>query len=895
MSLPRRNRWILWTAVGAFAAAQALAAWILLRHGEQDTLNEAETRVARYVDGAEAAVNRTLLGVDLTLTGMAELLHPAFGTDGRFGVPEANRLLTALNDRNLTISDIALFEDGGALIAASSAAAAGIARRLPEGFAAEVMGQLVPQMQISVSMLNTTQTERVLYIARVVQLQDGRRALVVAEVPVPLLANLMGQASELAGTRATLELDNGRLLASVPPNDSLLGRSRAWPDLDDKALSAARRDADRLSGEPAIVAVRRTLYRNLMVAASAPVAMTLQRWQRDRAAIIGVTAAFIGLTGLLGLLAHAYLGRLVGARQALARSQQTLDQALSSMADGFVLCDAQDRLVRWNDRYLEMFPWVREAARPGTPFEAIAQAAAHALIAPTEPGQREAWVTRRMALHRAADRVWEQDLGNGVVVHAVERRTPDGGVVGIYRDVSAAERRLAQAKVAAEAANEAKSQFLAAMSHEIRTPLNAVLGMNGLLMGTALTDEQKSYVELMRSSGQMLLAVINDILDVSKIEAGKMTLEIVSFDPEVTLREVVTLLDVRAQAKGLTLELQLAPGLPLLVRGDPSRLRQVLFNLIGNALKFTEEGGVTVTAACTPLDRQRVTLRLSVVDTGIGIPAEVLPRIFDRFTQADSTTARRYGGSGLGLAISREIVQLMGGRIEASSLPGRGSRFDFSIPFDRSETAPLKVVDIALDVPESIAFADTAPVSDDGHDAGPAPGPNTSAPPRVEPTTPVQRARRILVAEDNVVNQILIKAILDRMGHFCDVVADGIEAVHQAQAAHYDLVLMDMQMPEMDGLAATREIRRLEQAQGRARLPIVAMTANAMAEDRAACMAAGMDDHVAKPIEIEKLEAAIQRAPRSMPRAVPTPLPASLPNPVPNPVPNPAAGQTRGG
>ena len=842
MALPRHNRTILWGVVALFVLAQAFTAWILVRSSERDTLAEAERRVLRLADGAEAALNRTLLGVDLALTGMAELLHPAFGRDGRFSEAEANRLLTALNDRNLTISDIALYEENAGLVAASSGAAAGMRRRLPEGFASDVLDQRLAQMQVSVSSLNSAQAERVLYIARAVTLQDGRRVLGVAEVPMSLVAGLMTQATETSGMRVTLELDSGRLLASVPPDDALVGRERAFADLDDKVLALARRDVDRLSGEPAIVAVRRTLYRNLFLAASAPVALALERWQRDRVAIIAVAGAFIVLTLLVGAMAHAYLGRLLRARQELARSQQTLDQALSSMADGFVLCDAEDRVVRWNERYVELFPWLRGQVRTGVRFIDVAQGAARELLPDADERTRADWVQRRMAMHRGADRVWEQDHGNGVVVHAIERRTPDGGVVGVYRDVSAAERRLAQAKAAAEAANEAKSQFLAAMSHEIRTPLNAVLGMNGLLMGTPLSADQRSYVELMRSSGQMLLTVINDILDVSKIEAGKMQLEIVAFDPELTLREVLTLLDVRAQAKGLTLEAELAPGLPLMVRGDPSRLRQVLFNLIGNALKFTEEGGVSVHMSARTLDGERIELNFSVQDSGIGIPAEVLPRIFERFTQADSTTARRYGGSGLGLAISREIVQLMGGRIEASSGAGQGSRFDFSIPFDRSSSAPAHDVDILVGAsPDKTLAAEV---------------------PRTERTAPIQRASRILVAEDNVVNQILIKAILDRMGHFCDVVADGIEAVHQVQAASYDLVLMDMQMPEMDGLAATREIRRLEQVQGRARLPIVAMTANAMAEDRAACMAAGMDDYVSKPIDIQQLETAIQQATR---------------------------------
>ena len=857
MALPRRNRSFLWGVVTAFALAQAFVAWTLLRGGENDSLVEAEARVTRVVDGAQETLNRTLHGVDLMLSGMAELQHPAFSADGSFDALEARRLLVALNQRNPTISDVALLQPDGKVLAASTPSAADMAPRLPPTLAAEVAADVAektaPWLQVGVTVPGAETGERALYLARAVVLQDGRRVIAVAEMRPSVLVSLMATSAEIAGMHATLELDDGRLLASVPAPGAAVGRQRAWPKVEPGATSRPRADDDRLSGEPAIVVTRRTVSRNLVVASSMPLARALAPWNSERRRIIAGAASIIGFTLLVGVMAHGYLGRLLRARQELARSQQTLDQALASMADGFVLCDASDRVVRWNARYVEIFPWLDGVIGAGVPFERLAQAAAGALV--KDVAGRSEWVRLRVERHRAADRIWEQDLGNGMMVHAIERRTPDGGVVGVYRDVTAAERRLAQAKAAAEAANDAKSQFLAAMSHEIRTPLNAVLGMNGLLMGTALSAEQRRYVELMRSSGQMLLAVINDVLDVSKIEAGKMQLEIVSFDPELTVLEVISLLEVRAQAKGLRLQLEVAPGLPLKVRGDPSRLRQVLFNLIGNALKFTEKGGVSVQVTGGGLDAQRIELNVSVQDTGIGIPAEVLPRIFDRFTQADSSTARRYGGSGLGLAISREIVQLMGGRIEASSLPGSGSRFEFSIPFERNVAAPVLHVDIALgdvELEDTVVLA--APVT---HEELSLPGREG-----VDRTGPIMRELRILVAEDNAVNQILISAILDRMGHFCDVVADGIEAVRQMQSAQYDVVLMDMQMPEMDGLAATREIRRLEASQGRSRVAIVAMTANAMAEDRNACVAAGMDDYVPKPIDVQLLALAIDRAAR---------------------------------
>jgi signal transduction histidine kinase/ActR/RegA family two-component response regulator len=558
-----------------------------------------------------------------------------------------------------------------------------------------------------------------------------------------------------------------------------------------------------------------------MIAASIPLEAALVEWRQDRNDIARVAAAFVAMLLAAGAFTHWQMLRLARARSEVWRAKTTLDQALQSMADGFLLCDADDRVVAWNRRYLEIFPWLADIIAVGVPFQTLAAAVTPALLPGSSEAERQNWLERRMTIHNSGNGMYEQELAHGMVIHAIERRTPDGGVVSVTRDITAAERALARAKAAAEAANESKSQFLAAMSHEIRTPLNGVLGMNGLLLNTQLTPEQRRFAELIRSSGQTLLTVINDILDLAKIEAGRMELEIVEFDPAATLDEVVSLLAVRAQAKGLTMTLRMPPDLPGALSGDPSRLRQVLFNLIGNALKFTEHGSVDVDVAHKPLSDDRIELAIAVRDTGIGIAPDAMTKLFDRFMQADATTARRYGGTGLGLAISREIVELMGGRIEVDSAVGVGSTFRVVVPMARGDATRLAAAESTL------------------HAAAEMGG------------------LRILVAEDNGVNQILIKAILEQMGHFSDVVGNGIEAVRQVQSAKYDLVLMDIQMPEMDGEAATRAIRSLPN--GLASIPIIAMTANAMVEHREAYLASGMDDYVSKPINSKALAAAIAR------------------------------------
>ncbi len=512
-------------------------------------------------------------------------------------------------------------------------------------------------------------------------------------------------------------------------------------------------------------------------------------------------------------------------RQSEAYRRLIIDTAL----DAVITIDAVGLVTGWNRQAELMFGWPTDEAMGQPLGELIMPASLRAQYAEgldhfleTGSGAALNRRTEMAALHR--------DGHEFPIELSITPLQGDNGVTfsAFVRDITErnrAEAALRQAKELAEQAAEAKAEFLASMSHEIRTPLNAIIGLTGLLLETELGPLQRDYAATVRSSGQVLLSIINDILDYSKFEAGHLELERQAFDLARFLAETIELLRNEAREKGLALRVDLEEGTPPYVVGDVTRLRQVLVNLLSNGIKFTEKGGVTVSLAHVPESGGRLLLHFWVRDTGIGIPPERKDRLFQPFTQLDASTTRKYGGTGLGLAICRQLVEAMGGRIWAESEPGVGTTFHFTILTRAAGPEDLPRTGSLLPLP---ALPDSLP------------------------------PLRILVAEDNAINQKVALYMLSRLGYRADVVGNGLEVLRALRRQPYDVVLMDEQMPEMDGVSATAAIRAEWKPERRPR--VVAMTASALEGDRERLLAAGMDDYVSKPVLIEELAAALIRA-----------------------------------
>ena len=676
-------------------------------------------------------------------------------------------------------------------------------------------------MFISVPVLGRNSGRWTLNCTRRIDGPDGSfRGVVVVSVDIAYLEGFY-QSLALGNGVVLLAGTDGVIRARAPERPGTIGQQLPAPAREHMLSGAEQgsyRSVSRADGTLRLVSFRRIAGYPLVVAVGLDDAEVLAPYARDR-------AQYLGFGGGLTVLVAAVGWLLLRQRQRTLGSQAALTATLENVSQGVIMVDADGRVPVINRRAAELLDLPQALLDRNPGFRDILRFQ----IDRGEFGPADRLDPAFLRFVEAGGinseyGVYERKRANGTVLEIRTQEMPQGGAVRTYTDITdrrANEEALAAARDAAEAAGRARSEFLAVMSHEIRTPLNGIIGVAGLLQDMNLGPTEQQYARLVLDSGNHLLQLINDILDYSRLDAGRLELEETAFDPRGVVRSAVDLLASQARSKGLDLVLEVAGDVPAQAVGDPRRLRQVLLNLIGNGVKFTEAGSVRVGVTRLGGEPGGVRLGFTVADTGIGIPLEAQGKLFTEFTQVDSSISRRFGGSGLGLAISRRLIARMGGTIGLESAPGKGSTFRFDI-----------------------LVRDCRPEGE--------PGPGE---PVAGEAAAGRRSLRILVAEDNPTNRLVATRMLERMGHQVTAVIDGAEAVAAAAANSFDLVLMDVMMPEMDGLAATSAIRKLPGPVSR--IPIIGLTANAMRADEVACMAAGMDHFATKPISADRLAQAI--------------------------------------
>jgi signal transduction histidine kinase/ActR/RegA family two-component response regulator/HPt (histidine-containing phosphotransfer) domain-containing protein len=799
---------------------QGLATALLLHRTHEAALQSAQDTANRISRTVEASINRSVVQVDAMLAGLPTILRP-FAQGDRFDADGAALVLRELTNQNSTFRDVLLF--GADALPLTSALPVSRRRSLPVplGPAFSDAGTSAGGLTIGGPARNPVTGEWAIFLARPVTMPAVGTVAAVAEVPVPRIAALLALGGESQGVRVTLEREDGLLIASLPHDETRIGRQLPNPA---SSLPTVGQGRSRFDDRQVLAAVRPTLYPALTVTATIDNEAALEIWRQDRSRVLAASGLFSLLVLALAAALHLGLRQREKAEAERASWRARLENALESMSDGFVMFGPDSRLIACNQRYKDFYAISAPFIFPGAQFRDIVREGALRGQYPQAGADVDAFVEAMDRWRLSNNPPNERLLPDGRWVLITERGTADGGTVGIRTDITQIKRamdELAAARDAASAAGEAKSQFLARMSHELRTPLNGILGFAQVLLGDpGLTASQREQVAMLRDAGQHLLELVNGLLDLSKIEAGKLELTPKPLALRPLLEACAGLLAPEIARKRLRFALDVAPGTPAAVEADATRLRQMLLNLLANAVKFTPEGGRVLMRARRLADGHGV--RLEVQDSGPGIPPDKRHMLFEDFAQLATAPAHDQPGTGLGLAISARLAAAMGGRIGCDAEVLEGALFWVELPL--REVAPPAL-------------------------AEPAERPRAA--------NPEGRGLRVLVADDVAANRMVARAMLVAAGHSVDSASDGAEAVAAVEREPYDIVLMDVQMPLMDGLEATRRIRGLPGLRGR--VPILAVTASALPEQIAACHEAGMDGHLAKPIDRESLLGAVGR------------------------------------
>ena len=812
--------------------AQALGVAALLDSSRRTAMEAATGLTDRAGHAVRDAINRSLFQVDTTLASLPELLGPVLAMPGRDRLDEAalNNQLRHINSQNFAYRDLLLVDQSGRAVAAALPASRRRSLQAPIGPAYVSVGLSAGGLIVSEPVRNTTSGEWSIFFARPLSLPGLGQVHAVAEVQVPVLVSLMAPGIETPGLRIWLERSGGIILAATEQDHpSRLAR----PPAESAGPSI---HASRLDGQEVIGNSWQTLYPALRLTAEMEVDAALAGWREGRDRTVLVSALFAVLTIALMVALIVWLAQRDGAEADRLAWRRQLEDALDSMADGFVMFDADDRLVVANRSYRDMYSVSAPFIRPGALFDDIIREGARRGQYPQlgmTPNEAEidGFVEELKQRRRDGNlRQFERLLLDGRWLMLTERLMPDGGIVGIRTDITELKRAMAElgtARDVAQRASAAKGMFLARMSHELRTPLNAVLGFAELLLQNGeLGTSQREQLGLVYNAAAHLRDVVNTLLDLSKAEARSLDMKPRAIALRPLAEVCAALVAPEVERRRIALALDVEATLPPTVLVDPLCLRQILLNLLSNAVKFTPAAGRVVMRLRQP---RAGWVRIEVEDSGTGIPEDKRVLLFRDYSQIGAPVEPGAPSTGLGLAISAQLVAAMGGQIGCDSAPVRGALFWVELPMpavQEAEAAPAAATPAAAAMPAT-----------------------PEQPPAAEPDAP--RPLRLLVADDILVNRTLARVMLEKVGHVVDLVADGMAAVEAVQRTHYDVVLMDVQMPVMDGLEATRRIRALDGPASR--VVIIALSASAMTDQVEACLEAGMDGHLAKPINRAQL------------------------------------------
>ncbi|MDB5414663.1 MAG: Hpt protein [Rubritepida sp.] len=782
----------------ALLLVQLLATVLLIGRGRQDALANADQTGERIGRAVEASINRNFTQVEAALFGLPIILG-TLNREGRFDAGRANDILQELNNQNLIFRDLLLLDNSGQAVATALSVYRRRRLPLPNGPTFADYGLHEGGLRIGGPIRNPASREWALLFAHPVNVAGLPGAFAMAEIPLAGLGALLGSGGDAPGLRVTLLRQDGTILAVLPHDEALIGTRQ---DIEPGALTHSRP----------------TLYGNLTIRVAIGREAALAVWAGERWPALFFSAAFaVMIVSLAGLLIVVLRQRDGAAND---RWRTTLASALDSMTDGFVVFGPDDRLVICNQRFREMYALAAPFLKEGALYRDIMREAALRGQFPQLDGDIESFIDEMVRWRRSKGHAIERYLPDGRWVLITERMTPDGGTIGIRTDITALKRaneELAAARDAAHAEDEAKSLFLARMSHELRTPLNSMLGFaQALLQDNQLAPTQREQMRLLHDAGGHLRELVNRLLDLSKIESGQLDLDA----RPVTLRPLfeacVGLMAPDVDRKRLRLTLDIAQGSPEVVEADAMRLRQMLLNLLSNAVKFTPNGG-HIELRVRALGRGLQGIRMEVQDSGPGVPNDKRHLLFRDFTQLSPHAEPEGLGTGLGLAITARLAAAMGGAIGCDSEPGVGALFWLELP-----------------LPELRLLAEPPP---------PAP-------------QPPMDGLRVLVVDDLAPNRLVVQALLAPMGHQLEFVAGGADAIAAVERGTYDIVLMDVHMPGIGGLEATRRIRRLPAPRGT--VPILGVTASTLPEEISACYEAGMDGHLAKPIDRDAMLTAMR-------------------------------------